>query len=72
MSALHPRPTGEQFLTVKDLTKLLKVSRRTIYRWVAQKRLPEPIRCSRRYVRWKARRRARSANTWRVCRERET
>lgn len=46
--------TGEQLLTARDVSHLLKVSRRTIWRWVAQGRLPDPIRYSRTCVRWKA------------------
>jgi prophage regulatory protein len=44
----------EEMLTVRQLASLLKVSRRTIWRWLAQGRLPTPVRYSRTCVRWKA------------------
>jgi prophage regulatory protein len=45
---------GEHLLTVHELADRLRVSRRTIWRWVAQGRLPVPVRYSRTCVRWKA------------------
>tara|TARA_R100000426_G_C4810466_1_gene106248 strand:- start:197 stop:418 length:222 start_codon:yes stop_codon:yes gene_type:complete len=33
----------EQYLTVKDLTDWLKVSKSTIYRWVQESNFPKPI-----------------------------
>jgi predicted DNA-binding transcriptional regulator AlpA len=45
---------GEQLLTAQEVADLLKVSRRTVWRWLAQGRLPPPIRCSQRCPRWKA------------------
>jgi excisionase family DNA binding protein len=44
----------EQLLTVEEVADLLKVCQRTVWRWVAQGRLPAPLRCSRRCVRWRA------------------
>jgi excisionase family DNA binding protein len=44
----------EQMITVQQLANLLKVSRRTIWRWLSQGRLPGPVRYSRTCVRWKA------------------
>jgi excisionase family DNA binding protein len=45
---------GEQLLTVREVADLMRVSRRTVWRWVAQGRLPGPVRYSRTCVRWKA------------------
>jgi excisionase family DNA binding protein len=45
---------GEELLTVREVAELMKVSRRTVWRWVAQGRLPIPVRYSRTCVRWKA------------------
>ncbi len=42
-------------LTTRDMAFRLNVSARTVWRWVAQGRLPEPIRYSSRMVRWRAR-----------------
>lgn len=41
------------WLTVWDLTDLFGVGDRCIYRWVAAKKLPEPVRKSRRWSRWR-------------------
>ena len=51
---LETRLVGDQLLTVREVAKLLKVSRRTVWRWRAQGRLPAPIHCSKTCVRWKA------------------
>jgi excisionase family DNA binding protein len=45
---------GEHLLTVREVAELLKVSRRTVWRWVALGRMPGPVRYSRTCVRWKA------------------
>jgi prophage regulatory protein len=44
----------DHMLTVRQLASLLKLSPRTIWRWLAQGRLPKPVRYSRTCVRWKA------------------
>jgi prophage regulatory protein len=44
----------DELLTVNDLIALLKISRRSVWRWVAEGRLPQPVRYSATCVRWKA------------------
>jgi excisionase family DNA binding protein len=48
------RVVGEHLLTVQEVGRLLRVSKRTVWRWVAQGRLPAPVRYSKTCVRWKA------------------
>jgi excisionase family DNA binding protein len=48
------RVVGEHLLTVQEVANVLKLSKRTVWRWVAQGRLPTPVRYSRTCVRWKA------------------
>jgi predicted DNA-binding transcriptional regulator AlpA len=45
-----PEPT----LTLADLVVVYCVSKRTIWRWVAEGRLPPPLAVTRRIRRWKA------------------
>lgn len=49
-----PQTNLDPLLTVEDLAKLLKVSKRTVWRWVSLGRLPQPVRCSPSCVRWQA------------------
>jgi predicted DNA-binding transcriptional regulator AlpA len=44
----------EATLTMADLTCLYCVSKRTIWRWVAEGRIPPPLAVTRRIRRWKA------------------
>lgn len=44
----------DALLTVHDLARTLKVCKRTVWRWLALGRLPQPIRYSRTCVRWTA------------------
>lgn len=39
---------------IHDLAELFSVHQATIFRWIKQKRLPEPIRVSLRYCYWPA------------------
>jgi len=39
-------------LTVEELCELLNISSRTVYRMVAEGRLPPPLRLSHRVARW--------------------
>ncbi|MBC7076696.1 MAG: AlpA family phage regulatory protein [Synergistales bacterium] len=41
-----------EFLSPADLAKRLGVSRRTVFRFVSAGKLPQPIRLTRRTVRW--------------------
>jgi excisionase family DNA binding protein len=48
------RPNLDYLLTVEDLAKLYKVSKRTVWRWSKAGRIPAPVRCSKISVRWRA------------------
>ena len=48
------REACDHLLTVEEVADLLKVSKRTVWRWVAQGRVPAPVRYSKTCVRWKA------------------
>ena len=41
-------------LTLVNLVEIYSVSKRTIWRWVAEGRIPQPYAVSRRTRRWKA------------------
>lgn len=41
-----------ELFTVDDVARLLRVSRRTVFRMRARGLLPPPVRMSRRIVRW--------------------
>jgi excisionase family DNA binding protein len=43
----------ERLLTARDLAKKLQVGQRTIWRWVAEGRLPAPVRISSHCLRWR-------------------
>jgi predicted DNA-binding transcriptional regulator AlpA len=43
-----------RFLSVGQVGKMLGVCQRTVWRWVARGLFPEPVRYSRRIVRWRA------------------
>jgi predicted DNA-binding transcriptional regulator AlpA len=45
----------EATLTIEDLASIYCVNRRTIWKWVAQGKLPRPYAVTRRVRRWKAR-----------------
>jgi predicted DNA-binding transcriptional regulator AlpA len=51
MSALLP-PTTD-LLTVNDVARQLKVAVRTVWRWLALGRLPQPLRFSSVSIRWR-------------------
>ena len=44
----------EATLTLENLVDIYCVSRRTIWRWVAEGRIPRPYAVTRRVRRWKA------------------
>jgi predicted DNA-binding transcriptional regulator AlpA len=44
----------EATLTLQDLMTIYCVSKRTIWRWLAEGRLPRPLAVTRRIRRWKA------------------
>jgi prophage regulatory protein len=52
--AMTADPQTEMLLTVEDLADLLSLSRRTVWRWLNDGRLPVPLRLSPRVVRWRA------------------
>ncbi len=43
----------EEFLTTSEVAELFGVSDWTIYRWVKAGALPQPVRVSRRWVRFR-------------------
>jgi predicted DNA-binding transcriptional regulator AlpA len=53
---MFPNDTArfEATLTLADLIEIYCVSKRTIWRWVAEGRIPRPYAVSRRIRRWKA------------------
>jgi predicted DNA-binding transcriptional regulator AlpA len=51
MSALLP-PTSD-LLTVNDVARRLQVAVRTVWRWLAVGRLPQPLRFSSICIRWR-------------------
>ena len=53
MPPFRPAPL-EATLTLHDLVTIYSVSKRTIWRWVAEGRLPRPLAVTRRIRRWKA------------------
>lgn len=40
-------------LTVKDISAIVGISVATVWRWVSEKKLPEPTRHSTRCTRWR-------------------
>ena len=54
MPPFHPAPL-EATLTLADLVTIYCVSKRTVWRWVKEEKLPRPLAVTRRIRRWKAR-----------------
>jgi prophage regulatory protein len=50
---IHDPPT-DLLLTVKDVADCLSVSVRTVWRWTAEHKIPQPIKLGYNVVRWKA------------------
>jgi excisionase family DNA binding protein len=50
----HDPTRLEATLTLADLAEIYAVSKRTIWRWVAEGRIPGPYAITRRIRRWKA------------------
>lgn len=44
-----------RWVKVSDLCRLTSLSRRTVFRLLAQGRIPEPVRLGPRLLRWRAR-----------------
>ncbi len=49
---LKPSPGESPFYRTADLMRLFDVTDRTIQKWTAMGRIPEPIRKGRGWVRW--------------------
>jgi len=49
-----PPERGKDLLTAQDVARRLSIGTRTLWRMVAQGRLPQPIRYTRKLVRWRA------------------
>jgi excisionase family DNA binding protein len=45
---------GKDLITARDVARRLSIGVRTLWRMVAQGKLPQPIRYTRKLVRWKA------------------
>jgi prophage regulatory protein len=52
--SLHSDERLDMMLTVKDVAELLSMSRRSVWRYVADGKLPQPLHLSRTMVRWRA------------------
>ena len=46
--------SGDRLLRLTELTRMLGISRSTVYRYLAAGRLPQPIHLSSRCIAWKA------------------
>jgi excisionase family DNA binding protein len=46
--------SGKDLLTARDVAQRLSIGVRTLWRLVAQGKLPQPIRYTRKLVRWRA------------------
>ena len=54
MLALPSLPErGKDLLTAQEVARRLSIGVRTLWRLVAQGKLPQPVRYSRKLVRWK-------------------
>lgn len=54
MSSIRPDPCqGHDLLSARQVAKRLSISVRTLHRLVARGSFPQPIRYSRKLVRWK-------------------
>jgi predicted DNA-binding transcriptional regulator AlpA len=51
---IRPLVPQREWLCVKQVARRLEVCERTVWRWLAKGLLPQPIRYSRRVVRWRA------------------
>jgi predicted DNA-binding transcriptional regulator AlpA len=47
-------PQGPRLLTIKEVARVLLVSKRTIHRWLKRGTMPPPIRLSAQTIRWRA------------------
>ena len=55
MSATPSLPArGKDLLTAQEVADRLSIGVRTLWRLVAQQKLPQPVRYSRKLVRWKS------------------
>ncbi len=53
MATSRPGPTGDDLLTKREVARLVRLGIRTITRYVALGKFPQPIRFSRTCVRWR-------------------
>ena len=47
------RPPEERRYTARELAQIFRIDIRTLRRWVATGKIPEPIRYSRQCLRWR-------------------
>jgi excisionase family DNA binding protein len=45
---------NERLLTIQDVAKLYRIAVRTVRRWIAEGRIPQPMHLNQRVLRWKA------------------
>lgn len=50
----NDRPADQELLTPRQVAALLQVTSRTLWRMAKQDGFPQPIRFSRKLIRWKA------------------
>ncbi len=53
MATANESEVGAELLTSQQVAEKLGVCVRTLWRLLAAGKLPQPVRCSRRLVRWK-------------------
>lgn len=50
---MRPARPGCNLYTVADVARILDVTERTVWKWTAEGRLPEPIKMGERWTRWR-------------------
>lgn len=53
MAITERQAAVEEFLTTSEVAELFGISDWTVYRWVKSGALPQPVRVSRRWVRFR-------------------
>lgn len=53
MSNVIPHPILPELMESEDILKYLNISRQTLYRYRKKEGFPEPVRLSRRNLRWR-------------------
>jgi excisionase family DNA binding protein len=45
--------TSRELLTIAEVSTMLNLGKRTVCRWAAEGKMPQPVRLARRAVRWR-------------------